>query len=321
GNGRLGAMVFGEPGRERLQLNESSFWSGGPSRNDNPQALGALDDVRQLIFDGAYSEAESLINQRMTATQLHGSMFQPIGDVSLEFPGHQSYSAYHRELDLKRAVFTARYEVGGVTYTREAFASQPDQVLVVRLSADQPGQLDFSVDVDGPLATATGVLGSDGLEMSGRSSSHEGVAGQVEFNARVKVKASGGATTTTASGVDVSDADEAMILISIATNFVDYQTLGADEAARSAGYLEAAQGKSYDELLAAHLAAYQSYFNRVALDLGDSTSSVPTDRRIQQFSQTHDPEFAALYYQFGRYLLISSSQPGGQPANLQGIWN
>src|SRR5690606_6228169 len=147
----------------------------------------------------AHTEAESLINQNMTATQLHGSMFQPIGDLSLEFPGHEGYSAYHRELDLKQAVFTARYEVGGVTYTREVFASQPDQVLVVRLSADQPAQLSFNVGIDGPLAKATGLVGSDILEMTGTSSSHEGVSGQVEFNARVKVKPSGGSMTTTSS--------------------------------------------------------------------------------------------------------------------------
>ncbi|HEY6722389.1 MAG TPA: glycoside hydrolase family 95 protein [Polyangiaceae bacterium] len=321
GNGRLGAMVFGDPARERLQLNESTFWSGGPSRNDNPQALGALSNVRQLIFDGAYSEAESLINQSMTATQLHGSMFQPIGDLSLEFPGHEGYSAYHRELDLKQAVFRARYEVAGVTYAREVFASQPGQVLVVKLSADQPERLSFTVDLDGPLANATGVLGADTLEMTGRSSSHEGVTGQVEFNARVKVEANGGNTTTTSSGISVTGADDAVILVSIATNFVDYETLSADEAARSAEYLAAADAKSYDDLLAEHVAAYRSYFDRVALDLGDSTSSLPTNQRIAQFSATDDPEFAALYYQFGRYLLISSSQPGGQPANLQGLWN
>src|SRR5690606_8727210 len=127
GNGRLGVMVFGGPANERLGLNESTFWSGGPSRNDNPNALGALANVRQLIFSGQYTEAESVINQNMTATQLHGSMFQPIGNLNLSFPGHDSYTNYYRELDLRRAAFTANYDVGGVTYTREVFVSRPDQ--------------------------------------------------------------------------------------------------------------------------------------------------------------------------------------------------
>lgn len=321
GNGRLGAMVFGDPGSERLQLNESSFWSGGPSRNDNPQALSALSTVRQLIFDGAYADAEALINQSMTATQLHGSMYQPIGDLVLQFPGHGNYSAYHRELDLKRAVFTASYDVDGVTYTREAFVSQPDQVIVVRLSASEPGRLTFSVGMDGPLATPVNVLDQNTLELTGRSSSHEGVAGQVEFNARLQLVNSGGSTAAESTGIAVSGADEALILVSIATNFVDYKTLTADAEAKASEYLAAAAGHSFDSLLSAHTAAYQSYFNRVALDLGGSTSPLPTNQRIAEFSASNDRELVAMYFQFGRYLLISSSQPGGQPANLQGIWN
>jgi alpha-L-fucosidase 2 len=143
GNGRLGAMVFGNPASERLQLNESSFWSGGPSRNDNPNARNALAQVRQLIFDGQYTSAETLINQNITAAQLHGSMFQPIGDLNLTFAGHTGHTNYHRELDLERALVTVRYDVGGVTHTREVFASQPDQLLVVRLTVVNRERLAF----------------------------------------------------------------------------------------------------------------------------------------------------------------------------------
>jgi alpha-L-fucosidase 2 len=321
GNGRLGAMVFGGPTSERLQLNESTFWSGGPSRNDNPNALGALSEVRELIFEGSYAAAETMINQNMTAAQLHGSKYQTVGDLSVDFPGHGTHSAYHRELDLERAVFTAKYDVNGVTFVREAFASQPDQVMVVRLSASQPGSLTFSVGMDGPLKNGLTVIEQNTLELTGKSSTHEGVTGQVEFDARVKVVNSGGTITATGESIDVTNADEALLLVSIATNFVDYKTVNADEKVRSAEYLSAVEGKSYQALLDSHVTAYKSYFGRVALNLGASTSTLPTDERIAQFSQSDDPDLVAMYYQFGRYLLISSSQPGGQPANLQGIWN
>ncbi len=324
GNGRLGAMVFGDPANERLQLNEDTFWSGGPSRNDNPAALAALPNVRQAIFEGRYTDAETMINQNMTASQLHGSMYQPIGNLNLSFPGHDNYADYYRELNLRRAVFTARYNVGGVTYTREVFASQPDQVVVVRLSADQPGRLSFSVGIDGPLQNGMNVLDANTLELTGRSSSHEGVNGQVSFDARVKVLNTGGSTATASNGINVDNADEVVILVSIATNFVDYTTLTANETQRCTQYLSAAEGKSYADLLDTHLTAFQNYFDRSSLDLGASSaslSSLPTDQRITDFSRNTDPDLVTMYYQFGRYLLISSSQPGGQPANLQGLWN
>lgn len=321
GNGRLGAMVFGGPASEQLQLNESSFWSGGPSRNDNPNALGVLSQVRQQIFAGQYTSAETLINQNMTAAQLHGSMFQPIGDLRLDFGGHGTYTNYRRELDLERAVVTTQYDVAGVTYTREVFASQPDQVIAVRLSASQPGQLSFTVGLSGPRQQTLNVVDATTLEAAGTSASHEGVTGQVQYSARVKVANTGGTTTAAAAGISVSSADEVLVLLSIATNFVDYQTLTADEGAKATQHLSAAQGKSYDALLATHVMAYQSYFDRVALNLGSSASTLATDERIAAFAGTNDPELSALYFQFGRYLLISSSQPGGQPANLQGIWN
>ena len=320
GNGRLGAMVFGGPTSERLQLNESSFWSSGPSRNDNPKAAGVLAQVRQLIFDGKNKDAESLINANFL-TQNNAAKFQTVGDLSVRFSGHESFTAYTRNLDLKRAVATTTYKVDGVTYTRETFASQPDQVIVVRLSADRKAQLTFTVGLDGPLKTGVNVLDERTLELTGLSGSNGGVTGQVKVDARVKVVSSGGTTAKSANGIIVTNADEALLLVSIATNFVDYKTLTADEKATCAKFLSDAGAKSYDSLLASHLAAYQGYFNRVALDLGPATSTATTNQRIQGFSSGKDSQFAAMYFQFGRYLLISSSQPGGQPANLQGIWN
>jgi alpha-L-fucosidase 2 len=320
GNGRLAAMVFGGPANDTLQLNESTFWSGGPSRNDNPRASGVLALVRQLIFDGMSRDAESLINENFL-TQLHGSKFQTIGSLSLKFAGHDTYTSYARDLDLQRAVATTRYQVGGVAYTREVFASHADQVIVVRLTADQGGHLSFTVGLDGPLKNAMSVLDQSTVELTGTSSSHEGVTGQVKFDARVKVVNQGGTTTKTTSGIAVANADEALLLVSVATNFVDYQTLTADEKAKAAKHLTEAAEKSYESLLARHVAAYQQYFGRVALDLNGPPSSLPTNQRIQRFATSGDRELVAMYFQFGRYLLISSSQPGGQPANLQGLWN
>lgn len=322
GNGRLAAMVFGDPVNEKLQLNESTFWSGGPSRNDNPDGLSVLDSVRYYIFKEDYQRADVLANRGLSAKQLHGSMFQVIGNLNLAFDGIDSYTDYYRELDLEKAVFTTSYKVDGVTYKREIFASKPDQVIVVKLSADKPGKLSFVASFDGPLQKSARVLDTKTLEMNGISGTHEGVTGQVKFDARAKILNSGGTTTIEANKINVSKANEVVILISIATNFTDYKTLSADETKQCANYLAVAEKKPYSAMLKNHIASFQKYFNRVSFDLGTSSAAkLPTDVRIKDFSKSFDPELISMYYQFGRYLLISSSQPGGQPANLQGIWN
>jgi len=322
GNGRLAAMIFGNPVNERIQLNESTFWSGGPSRNDNPDALGVLSAIRQAIFSGNYSGAETMINQNVTAKQLHGSKFQPIGYLALTFQDHTSYTDYYRELDLEKAVFTATYKVDDVTYKREVFASQPDQVIVVRLTADQPGKLTFSASMTGPLRKSVNVLDANTLEMTGLSNTHEGVTGQVKFDTRARILNSGGTATADTGKITITNADEVVILISIATNFVDYKTLTDNETDKCINYLSAAETKSYTEMLNSHVAAYQNYFNRVSFSLnGSPVSDIPTDERIKNFKQTKDKNLVEMYYQFGRYLLISGSQLGGQPATLQGLWN
>jgi len=322
GNGRLGAMVFGDPANEKVQLNEATFWSGGPSRNDNPDALSALPKVRQLIFDGKYKEAESMINQNMTAKQLHGSKYQIVGNLNLAFPGHETYTDYYRELDLEKAIFTTTYKVKDVCFKREVFASIPDHVIVVRLSADKPGMLSFVAELNGPLQKSIAALDAKTIEMTGLSETHEGVTGQVKFDALTKIINQGGSTAVEANKINVSNATEVVILISIATNFVDYKTLTANEIGKCTQYLSSAEKKPYNTLLESHVAAFQKYFNRVSFDLGTSPAAgQPTDVRIKNFSKSVDPELVTMYYQFGRYLLISSSQPGGQPANLQGIWN
>ncbi|MFW6043251.1 MAG: glycosyl hydrolase family 95 catalytic domain-containing protein [Marinilabiliaceae bacterium] len=322
GNGRLGAMVFGDPVNETIQLNEETFWSGGPSRNDNPKAREALPEVRDLIFDGKYHEAEEMINKNMAAEQLHGSMYQTIGNLNLDFPGHENHSNYHRELDIENALFKTTYSVNNVDYKREVFASNPDQVIAVKLSASEPGKLSFVTDFDGPLQQSAKAIDANTLEMTGLSGTHEGVEGQVKFNARAKIINDGGSTSVESGKIQVNEANEVVILISVATNFVDYKTLTADEKEKCSNFLSAAEEKPYPELKSDHINDYQEYFNRSSLDLGSSPASErPTDVRVENFSQVSDPSLVSLYYQFGRYLLISSSRPGGQPANLQGIWN
>ena len=322
GNGRLGAMVFGDPVKENIQLNEETFWSGGPSRNANPKALEALPKVRKLIFDGQYQEAEKLVNENMVAEQLHGSMYQTIGNLNLSFEGHENYTNYYRELDIENALFSTSYTVDDVNYKREVFASYPDQVIAVKLSADHPGSLSFTASLNGPLATNTKVTGNNILEMSGISGSHEGVEGQVKFNSQARILNEGGEIQSDGNKITVTEADEVVILISIATNFEDYKSLTVDENEKCKKFLTAAESKDYSEIKEAHISDYRKYFTRSSLNLGTTPASQrPTDVRIKNFSQTNDPALVSLYYQFGRYLLISSSRPGGQPANLQGIWN
>jgi alpha-L-fucosidase 2 len=321
GNGRLGAMIYGDPVNEKIQLNEETFWSGGPSRNDNPNALKALPGIRQLIFDGKLREAEKLVNENML-TELHGSKYQVVGNLNLNFEGHENYTNYYRELDIENAMFTTTYVVDGVTFRREVLASQPDKVIVVKLTASEPGKLSFTAGMDGALQKSVRTLDNKTIELTGLSSDHEGVTGQVRFNALSRLVNRGGNSVADGNVIKVTGASEVLIFISIATNFVDYNTLTADEAKKAMAFLTAAEKKSYETLKSDHIAAYQQYYNRVSLDLGTSPAAqLPTDIRIRDFAKGHDPELVSMYFQFGRYLLISSSQPGGQPANLQGIWN
>ena len=322
GNGWLGAMVYGNVGLETLQLNEHTIWSGSPNRNDTPVPSDSLAAIRKLIFEGKNKEAEDMANRLMFHKKSSGQMFQPAGNLNLEFEGHEQYTNYYRELDIENAVATTTYTVDGVDYTRQVIASFPDRVIAVHLTASQPSALSFVASYAAPheadLVTAEG----DQLNFAGTTSDHEGVKGMVNYKGMVKVVPKGGTITAEASKLVVTDADEVTIYIAIATNFNNYHDLSGDESERATRYLQGAIKKDFARMLSAHTAAYQHYFNRVKIDLGTSeAANVPTDVRLANFRNTHDPQFVALYFQFGRYLLISSSQPGGQPANLQGIWN
>ena len=323
GNGRLGAMVYGDPAKEVIQLNENTVWAGSPYRNDNPEAKEVLSEVRKLIFEGKYKEAQDIINQKFISKISNGMPYEIMGNLRLIFPGHENYSDYYRELDIEKAVFSSRYSLNGVKYETRVFSSFPDQILIVRLSADKPGSISFSATLDRPSKVDLSTIGNNELIMSGKTDDFEKVKGNLlQFETKVKILTTGGSVTALDTALNVSGADVATIYISMATNFVNYNDISANAHERVNNYLQNALKKNYDQALKDHIADYQKYFNRVSLDLGvtDAVKN-PTDIRLEQFAKGNDPQLVTLYFQFGRYLLISSSRPGGQPANLQGIWN
>lgn len=321
GNGRIAAMVFGDPYKEKLQLNESTFWSGGPSRNDNPDGAKVLDSIRYYLFNGNYKKAQILADKGLTSGKLHGSAFQNIGDLTLDFHNLGNVKSYYRELDIEKALTTTTFISNGTYFKREVFASIPDHVVVVKLSADKKNALNFTATLDSELKKDVHAEGVT-LQMNGLSSTIEGLEGKVKYNAIAKFITKGGKISVSGKSVSVSNANEVTVLISIATNFTDYKTLNTDEVVKSRKYISEAEHKNFNTLFKNHLKTYQHYFKRVDFNLGTSESAKnPTDIRVKNFAINNDPELISLYYQFGRYLLISSSQPGGQPANLQGIWN
>ncbi len=323
GNGRQGAMIYGNVEKEIIQLNEHTVWSGSPNRNDNPASLDSLATIRRLIFEGKHKEAERVANQAIISKKSHGQMFQPVGNLLLSFDGHNNYSDYYRELDLERAVTKTTYTVNGVKYTREVIASFPDRIVAVRLTASKPNSLSFTASMTTPQPKAViSVNATKELTITGTTMDHETVKGMVRFKGITRIKLEGGSLTASDTSLVVAKATTATIYISIATNFINYQDISGDENKLAAGYLAKAFARPYSTILPQHIAAYQRFFNRVQLDLGTTdAANAPTDERLKNFAHADDPQFVALYFQYGRYLLISSSQPGGQAANLQGIWN
>lgn len=323
GNGRLGVMVYGGSGREELQLNEETIWAGGPHNNVSPEALAALPEVRRLIFGGKYDEAFELCDEKFSLHASHGMPYQTAGSLLLDFPGHQACSEFYRDLNLETAVATVRYVVDGVRYEREMFTSFPDQVAVVRLTASERRRISFRTSFATPMdnyrVTASG---DNRLLIDGRTDGHETIPGMVRYRTVAEILPEGGKAVADSVGITVTDADAVTILVSVATNFNDYRDISGDPAERAESYLSGARKKRYSRLKADHIAAYRPWIERVSLDLGtNAQADKTTDVRVREFASRFDPQLASLYFQFGRYLLICSSQPGGQPANLQGIWN
>jgi alpha-L-fucosidase 2 len=338
GNGRLGAMIFGGVSREQLQLNEDTLWAGGPYDPVNPAAAAALPEARKLVFDGKYADAAKLISSSIMAKPLRQMPYETVGDLLLDFPETAPVQNYRRDLDLDTAVASVSYTANGVQFTREIFSSPVDQVIVVRLTASQRRKINFTAGMKTPQKATietemTGGVRSIGkpeagaevpvmLVLRGTNGAAEGVRGALRFEARASISAQGGTMRTASNTVSVTDADSAILLIAVATSFKNFHDVSGDPGPIVARQIAAAGKKSFDKLLKAHIAEHQRLFRRVSLDLGASQAmQLPTDERIRNFNQGNDPGLAALYFQFGRYLLISSSRPGCQPAGLQGIWN
>lgn len=322
GNGRLGAMVFGAPGLERLQLNEHTVWAGGPYRNDNPRALASLPEVRRLIFDGRYTEARTIVARDFITQTAHCMPYQTVGNVRLAFPDHDRWTDYRRSLDLDEAVAVTEYTAGGVRFRREYYCSSADDVIVIRLTASAPGMISCTLAMDTPQEGRAAADPAGRLVLTGRGGDHEGIAGAVRFAAVAEIHPEGGAAVHTDTTVSVGGADAATVLIAIGTNFRTYTDVRGDAMAQAEAHLAASRRRTVADLRNRHVDAYQPLFRRVRLDLGwTAAAALPTDERIARFAAGDDPHLVALYFQFGRYLLISSSRPGGQPANLQGLWN
>ena len=322
GNGRLGAMVFGDVSHERLQLNEDTLWAGGPYDPNSPDALAALPEVRRLIFGGKYAEAADLIGQKMMARPLRQMPYETVGDLLLTFPDVVAVADYRRDLNLDTAIASVTYNVGGVRFTREILSSPVDQVVVVRLTADKPGRVSFRATFNTPQKASVTTEAPDTLMVSGVNGNAEQVPGALKFQARVRVSTQGGRTLAETNAVSVKGADSVTLLIAVATSYKSYKDVSGDPEALTRDCLAAAARKSFDALRQAHVDEHRRLFRRVKLDLGTTDAAQrPTDERIKEFANDGDPQLAALYFQFGRYLLMSSSRPGSQPANLQGIWN
>ncbi len=319
GNSRLGAMVYGGVVNEQIQLNEETVWGGGPHRNDSPKAFGVLPKVRELIFAGREKEAEKVMADNFFTGQ-HGMPFQTIGSLMLEFDGHADYSNYRRDLDLERAVASVQYKIGEVNYTRTIFTSLVDNALIIRIEADKPGAVNFTTRYSTPYKEYEIKKNGKSLLLSGHGSAHEGIPGAIRFETRTQIKAEKGKVNVTNDCIEVKGADAAVIYVTAATNFVNYKDVSANETRRVTEFLAKAMKRPYAQAFTAHEEAYQKLFGRVSLNIGPS-SQEETSYRIKHFNERKDLGLVALMFQFGRYLLISSSQPGGQPAGLQGIWN
>lgn len=322
GNGRLGAMVFGGINRERLQLNEDTLWAGGPYDPVNPQAREALPEVRKLVFDGKYREASQKISQQVISRPSGQMPYETAGDLILTFPESINVGNYRRDLNLDTAIATVEYTENGTHFTRQVFSSPVDQVIVVQLMADKKGAVNFTAGLQTPQKATVETESGNTLVMHGANASVQGIKGALTFQVRARLLTDGGTITATSNTVSVVNANSATILIAAATSYKSYADVTGDPEAIAKGQIAAAEKKSFATLRAAHVKEHQRLFRRVALDLGHTDAmQMPTDERIKNFGKGNDPQFATLYFQFGRYLLISSSRPGSQPANLQGIWN
>jgi alpha-L-fucosidase 2 len=349
GNGRLGAMIFGKVNEELIQLNESTLWSGGPiPKTINPDAPKYLSQIREVLMkDESYDRAEPLAKKMQG---LYTESYMPLGDLIIKQKFKDTIaSSYYRDLSIKDALSTTRFTIDGTEYTRQVFSSAPDQVIVIRLGSNKPGQLNFTVSAKSLLHYQLSVNGLNELIMKGRAPSHadpsyynknknpvmwsDGTGNNcngMRYELIIKALNKDGTVVADTSGLQISNATEVILFLSAATSFNGFDKCpdkeGKDEDKLARGYLDKAIKKSYAALFSTHLTDYGKFYNRVSLNLKDTTGNkakgLPSDERLMAYTNgAYDPGLEALYFNYGRYLLISSSRPGGMPANLQGMWN
>ena len=331
GNGRLAAMVYGGTENETIQFNEETLWSGQPHDYAHPGAYQSLDKIRQLLWDGKQNEATKLGNEQFMSQPFGQQCYLPFGNILLNFPGHENATNYKRKLDLEDAISSVAYDVDGVKYKREILASNPDQAIVLHFESSKKGALNFSIGLDSPHSNYAVYVEGDEIILKGKANNYPKELDYVgkpypesllTFEARIKVVNEGGKLVQNEKEIKVENAKNATLFLVAATSFVNYNDITGNPEENCKKYLESLNGKSFETLKASHIVDYQQLFKRVNLDLGTSEiSSRPTNERLISFRTDEDPNLVSLLYQYGRYLLISSSRPGTQPANLQGIWN
>jgi alpha-L-fucosidase 2 len=327
GNGRLGAMVLGGIEAERIQLNEDTLWSGGPYDPSNPDGPAALPEIRRLLGEEKYQAAQDLVQERFMARPIRQSAYQTVGDLLLTMPGEEAATDYRRELNLDTAIATTEFTLGATRHRREVFVSPVDQVVVIRHSATAPArgrppQISMTIGFQTPQEAAVTCQGGNELVLRGRNGEANGIPGALTFEARARVSVQGGSVTPDGAQLHVSGASSITIMIAMATSFRRYDDVGGDPTALTRKTLDAVGARTFEALRDAHLAEHRRLFRRVSIDLGHTPAeTLPTDERVRKAGAAPDPQLAALYFQYGRYLLICSSRPGSQPANLQGVWN
>ena len=321
GNGRMGTMIFGGVFDERIQFNEDTLWKGQPHDYVREGAGEQLTEIRSLLAEGNITNAIALARSNFLSDPVRQKAYQPFGDLRLHFPGTADVTDYRRDLDLASAIASVSYRLGNVTFRREIFASYPDRAIVLHMTADKPGQINFTLTMDSPHTNSqTLAIKTNTLALTGQVET-----GGLRFESRVRVLATGGTIMTNGNAIAVGNADSATLYLVAATSFKNFQDITADPARICAEELSKASKRNFTNVLAEHLADYQNLFGRVSLDLGSTAAAdLPTDERLKRVRTSGletDPALAALYFQYGRYLLIASSRPGSQPANLQGVWN
>ena len=332
GNGRLGAMIFGKKGEERIQLNEETYWSGGPYSTVVKGGYKVLPEIQKLVFEEKYLAAHNLFGRNLMGYPVEQMKYQPLGNLHLFFKNQDSVTNYKRWLNLEDGISGVSYSANGITYQREVFSSSPDQVIVVRITADKSNSISFTANLRGERNQAHSnygtdyfqmdPYGNDGLVITGKSTDYLGVAGKMRYEARIKAVPEGGTMKTNGVDLIIENANAVTLYFAAATNFVNYKDVSGDQHQRVDNYFKGIEGKSYNTIFESAVADYQKYFSRVSLQLPNSANSfLPTPERVKKIQTEPDPSMAALSYQFGRYLMIGSSRPGTEPANLQGIWN